>query len=95
MAAQAHPQNVGKKVVFKNCASFTDCISEINSTQIDNAKYVNVIMPMYSVIENVKYSKTSGSLWQYYRDEPVLTDADAIADFSAADNSVFFKFRQK
>ena len=40
-----------KGAVFKNCASFTDCISEINNTQIDNAKYINVVMPMYSFIE--------------------------------------------
>ena len=96
MAAQAHPQNVGKKVVFKNCASFTDCISEINNTQTDNAKYVNAIMPMYNVILNViKYSKSSGTLWQYYREERTITDVGAIADFSAADNSASFKFKQK
>ena len=47
----------------------TDFISEINNTQIDNAKYIDVIMPMYSLIEyRDSYSKTSGSLWQYYRD---------------------------
>ena len=41
------------------------------------------------------YSKTSRSLWQHYRIEPALTDADAIANFHAADNSVAFKFKQK
>ena len=35
-----------KGVIFKNCAPFTDCISEINNTQIDNAKYIDVEMPM-------------------------------------------------
>ena len=35
-----------KGVIFKNCAPFTDCISEINNTQIDNAKYIDVVMPM-------------------------------------------------
>ena len=50
--------------------SFTDCIIEINHTQIDNAKDVDVVMPMYNLIEySNNYSKTSGSLWQYYRDE--------------------------
>ena len=38
--------NNDKKVVFKNCASFTDCISEISNTQIDNAKCLDVVMPM-------------------------------------------------
>ena len=50
--------------------SFTDSIIEINHTQIDNAKDVDVVMPMYNLIEySNNYSKTSGSLWQYYRDE--------------------------
>ena len=60
-----------KGVIFKNFAPFTDCISEMNNTQIDNAKYIDVVMPMYTLIEySNNYSKTSGSLWQYYRDYP-------------------------
>ena len=52
-------------------------------------------MPMYNLIEyNNNYSKTSGSLCQYYRDETALTDAGASADFSTADNSALFKFKQ-
>ena len=79
VAAPAAADDEGKKVVFKNCASFTDCISEINSTQIDNAKNIDLIMPMYNLIEySANYSKTSRSLWQYYRDEPALTIAGAI-----------------
>ena len=58
-----NPNHNGNEVVFKNCASFTDCISEINYTQIDNAKYIDVIMPMYNLIEySDNYSKTSGGL---------------------------------
>ena len=50
---------------------FDDCISEINNNQIDNAKYLNVVMPINNLIEySNNYSKTSGSLLQYYRDEP-------------------------
>ena len=60
-----------KGVAFKNCAPFTKCISEINNTQIDNAKDFDIVMPMYNLIKySDNYSKTSGSLWQYYRDEP-------------------------
>ena len=60
-----------KEVIFKNCASFTNRISEINSNQIDHAKYLDVVMPMYNLIEyNDSYSKTSGSLWRYYGDDP-------------------------
>ena len=71
VAAPEAADNNDKKVVFKNCAPFTDCISEINNTQIDNAKNIDVIMPVRNLIEHSNnYSKTSGSLCQYYRDVP-------------------------
>ena len=55
--------NTNKKVIFKNCAPFTNCISKINNTDIDNAKYIDIVMPMYNLIEySDSYSKTSGSL---------------------------------
>ena len=58
-----------KGVIIKNCAPFTDCISEINNNEKDNAKRINVVMPMYNLIEySEDYSKTSGSVWQYYGD---------------------------
>ena len=58
--------------------------------------YIDEIMPMYNLIEySNNYSKTAGSLWQYYRDEPVLYDAGTIANFHAANNSAPFKFKQK
>ena len=54
---------------FENLAPFIDCISEINNTQIDNAKYLDVVMPMYNLIEySHNYSKILGSLWQCYID---------------------------
>ena len=53
-----------KKVIFKNCVPFTNCISEINNTQIDNAKDIDIVMPMYNLIEySDNYAKTTGSLW--------------------------------
>ena len=53
-------------------------------------------MTIYNLIEYThNYSETSGSLWQYYGDEPVLTDACAIANPHAADNSASFKFKGK
>ena len=62
-AAGAAANNTNKKVIFKNCAS-TNCISKINKTDIDNAKYIDIVMPMYNLIEySDNYSKTSGSLW--------------------------------
>ena len=58
--------NTNKKVLFKNCAPFTNCISKINNKDIDNAKCIDIVMPMYNLIEySDNYSKTSGSLWQY------------------------------
>ena len=63
---------------FKNCAPFTNCISEINNTQIDNAKDIDIVMPMFNLIEySDNYAKTSGSLWIYYRDEPNDNLADS------------------
>ena len=63
--APAVANNTNKKVI-KNCAPFTLCISEINNTQVDNAKDIDIVMPMYNLIENSdNYLKTSGGLWQY------------------------------
>ena len=53
-----------KGVIFKNCAPFTKCISRINNTDIYNAQDVDIVMPMYNLIEySDNYSKTSRSLW--------------------------------
>ena len=60
-----------KGVIFKNCAPFTKCISRINNTDIDNAQDIDIVMPMYNLIGySENYSKTSESLWQYYKDDP-------------------------
>ena len=58
-------------LVFKNNAPFTNCISKINNVLIDNAEDLDVLMPLYDLLEYSKnYRKTTGSLWNYYRDEP-------------------------
>ena len=70
-AAARRADERDKGVAFKNCPPFTNCISEINNKQIDNAQDIDIAMPMYNLIEySDNYAKTSGSLWQYYRDEP-------------------------
>ena len=70
-AAARQADETDKGVAFKNCAPFTNCISEINNTQVDNAKDIDIVMPMYNLIEySDNYAKTTGSLWQYFRDEP-------------------------
>ena len=56
---------------FKNCAPFTKFISRINSKDIDTAQDIDIVMPMYNLMEySDNYSKTSRSLWYYYKDEP-------------------------
>ena len=60
-----------KKLAFKNNAPFTSCISKINKTLIDKAEGLDIAMPMYNLLEYSKnYRKTTGSYWNYYRDEP-------------------------
>ena len=58
-------------VTFKNNAPFINCISKINGVQIDNAEDLDVVMTMYNLLEcSINYRKTTGSLWNHYRDEP-------------------------
>ena len=57
----AAANNTNKKVIFKNCAPFTNCISKINNTQVDDAEHIDIVMPMYNLIEHSdNYLKTSG-----------------------------------
>ena len=60
-----------KKLFFKNNAPFINCASKITGVKIDNEEDLDVAMPMYNLLEYSKnYRKTTGSLWNYYRDEP-------------------------
>ena len=60
----AAPDNYNKQVVFKSCETFTDCIIEINSSQIYNANDLNAVILMSNMLENSKYcSKVSGNLF--------------------------------
>ena len=62
-AADADANDTNKKVIFKNCAPFTNCISEINNTQVDNAKDIDIVMPMYNLLEySDNYSK---NIWKF------------------------------
>ena len=70
-AAAERADERDKGVTFKNCVSFTKCISRINYTDIDNAHDIDIVIPMYNLVEySDNYSKTSGNLWQYYKDDP-------------------------
>ena len=74
-----------KAVAFKNNAPFINCISKINGVQIDNAEDIDAVMPMSNLLEYSKsYRKTTGSLWNCYRDEP----SDLLSS-----NSESFKYK--
>ena len=95
-AAPADANNTNRKVIFKNYAPFTNCISEINNTQIDNAKDIDIIMYMYNLKEHSdNYSKTSESLWQYCKDVPAVKNNNAIVNFNGANATDSFNFRAK
>ena len=92
----AAANNTNKKVIFKNCAPFTDCISKINNTQVDNAKDIDIVMPMYNLIEySANYYKTSGSLRQYCKDIPTINNDGDIVDFNEANSTDSFTFKAK
>ena len=94
-AEGAAANNTNKKVIFKNCAPFTNCISKINNTQIDNAEYIDIVMPMYNLIEcSDNYSKTSGSLCQYCKEIPAVNNGD-IVDFNSPNAIDSFNFKTK
>ena len=81
------------RVAFKNCAPFTKCIKHINDGHVDNADNLDIIMPMYNLIEySDNYSDTSGSLWQFKRDESPVTNAENPDNISV-DNSISFKYK--
>ena len=95
-AAGANANNTDKKVIFKSCAPFTDCISEINNVQVDNAKYIDIVMPMYNLIEHIdNYSETSGSLWQYCKDIAAVNNNGDIVDFNGTNATDSFNFKAK
>ena len=98
-AAGGDPQrkqvlNAATQVVFKNCAPFKDCRTEINDTFVDYANFINITMPMYNLIEySDNYSDTSGSLWQFKRDE-IEGDVDLTVDAQhIPNNSSSFKYK--
>ena len=70
-------------VVFKNCATFSTCTTKINDTFVDEANHIYIAMPIYNLIQyNDNYSDTSGSLWQFKRDEVPVNNADLTIDGS-------------
>ena len=61
---------MNRQVILKNNAPFISCISKINGVLVENAEDLGIVLPMYNLLEYSKnYSKTSTSLWNYYRDD--------------------------
>ena len=80
-------------LAFKNNVPFVNCISKINNVLIANAEDVDVVMPMYILLEYSRnYRKTTGGFWNYYRDEPNDFPAN---DYNAnpIKNSESFKYK--
>ena len=70
-AAARNAGERNKGVIVKNCEPFLKCISKMNDTEVDNAQGIDIVMLIYNLIEySDNYSKTIGSLWQDYKDEP-------------------------
>ena len=79
------------RLALKNCAPFTKCNLEINDEHVDTSENLDIVMPMYNLIEySDNYQDSSATLYQYKRDEP--PEADAVADLTA-DNSSSFKYK--
>ena len=79
------------RLALKNCAPFTKCNLEINDEHIDTAENLDIVMPMYNLIEHSNnYQDSSATLYQYKRDEP--PEANAIDDLTV-DNSTLFKYK--
>ena len=74
--APANNTNKNVKITTK-VAPVTNCMSEINNTQVDYAEYIDIVMSMYNLIKySDNYSKTSGSLWQYCKDIPAAKNGN-------------------
>ena len=70
-------------VVFKNCATFSTCTTKISDIFVDEANHIYIAMPIYNLIQySDNYSDTSGSLWQFKRDEVPVNNADLTIDGS-------------
>ena len=80
-------------VAFKNCAIFTRCIIHINDEHIETAENVDIIMPMYDLLDySDNYADSSGTLYHYKRDESPMNDAGNPNDVALV-NSTLFKYK--
>ena len=88
--------NFNKELTLKNNAPFISCISKINGELLENAEDLDIVMPMYNLLKYSKnYEKTSGSLFNYYRDEPseIIIGAGNNAINISIRNSKYFDYK--
>ena len=79
------------QVAFKNCAPYTKCITKIDGGTIDDVKDLELVMPIYNLIEySSNYSETTGSLWFYSKDE-----ATNFNNIENTDDFKSFKYKAK
>ena len=91
-AGEVDRDEINRQFILKNNASFISCISKINGALIENAEDLDIVMPMYNLLEYSKnYSVTSGSLWNYCKDE--LTDETNDNNGPNVINSESFKYK--
>ena len=84
-----------RPVILKNNAPFVSCITRINDELIEHADDLDIVIPMYNLLEYSKnYRKTIGSLYNYYRDELTNDDNDNFANINVV-NSEAFKYKNK
>ena len=90
---RAAAADANTRLALKNCAPFTKCNLEINDEHVDAAENLDIVMPMYNLIEySDNYQDSSATLYQYKRDEPPVDNNGAIIDLTA-DNSDYFKYK--
>ena len=81
--------NANTKAAFKNCAPYTKCVTHINDEHVHNADNLDIVMPMYNLIEySDNYSDTSGSLWHFKRDEQNMNNGNPV-NVTTANSSSF------
>ena len=88
---RAAAANANTRLALKNCVPFTKCNLEINDEHVDTAENLDIVMPMYNLIEySDNYQDSSATLYQYKRDEP--PEGDPIPNL-AVNNSSYFKYK--
>ena len=81
--------NADTKVAFKNCAPFRRCATHINYEHVETAEDLDIIMPMYNLLEySDNYADSSASLWQFEKDEQNMNNGNP-ANVTTADSSSF------